>query len=233
MDPTSLAAFVSRELAAVANPDDAGPMAAYMKTDMPFWGVKKPAREQVFRGVKKGFAPRDRRELEAGIEALWALPHREEKYMALSYGRRFHTLLTPDSLPLLERLVREGAWWDFVDDVAGNLLGSLWRRFPDTIAPQMDLWVDDGDLWIRRSAIIGQLKSKGATDADRLFGYCRLRLHEKEFFIRKAIGWALRQYSYTAPDDVIAFLLAHRDELSGLSFREGAKALRRRGLFPN
>ncbi len=232
MDPSSLAAFVSRELAAVANPDDAGPMAAYMKTEMPFLGVKKPARERVMREVKTRFTPRDRRELEAGVRALWGLPHREEKYLALAYARRFHRLLNVASLPLVEDLIREGAWWDFVDDAASNLLGSLWRRFPDDIAPVMDRWIEDDDLWIRRSAIIGQLKSKEATDADRLFGYCRLRMHEREFFIRKAIGWALRQHGYTAPDDVIAFLLAHRQELSGLSFREGAKGLRRQGLFP-
>lgn len=232
MDPTALASFVSRELALRADPGAAGPMAAYMKTDMPFHGVKKAGREEVLREVKARFAPADRAELEAGIRALWALPHREEKYLALAYGRRFHSLLTPDSLPLVETLIREGGWWDLVDDVAANLLGSLWRRFPETIAPLMDLWIEDDDLWIRRAAVLGQLKHKDATDTKRLLRYCLLRMHEREFFMRKAIGWALRQHSYVDPELVIAFLEEQRDELSGLSFREGAKALRRQGLFP-
>ncbi len=232
MDPIALASFVSRELALRADPANAGPMAAYLKTDMPFHGVKKPGREEVLREVKARFVPSTRTELEAGIRALWALPHREEKYLAIAYARRFSKLLTPASLPLIETLVREGAWWDLVDDVAANLLGSLWRRFPEAIAPLMDRWIEDDDLWIRRAAVLGQLKRKEATDTERLLRFCRLRMHEREFFMRKAIGWALRQHSYVDPELVITFLQEHRDELSGLSFREGAKALRRRGLFP-
>ena len=91
--------------------------------------------------------------------------------------------------------------------------------------PKLDRWIDDRNLWIRRTAILSQLKHKGGTDRDQLFGYCLRRAGEKEFFIRKAIGWALREYAKTEPDAVRAFALEHREQLSGLSFREATKHL--------
>lgn len=223
--------LVQDELAQRANPVDAGPMQAYLKTEMPFYGVKKPGRTAIERLLKKRFRLDDRDAWEEAVRALWALPHREEKYLAIAYAKLHPEHAVPASLPLFEQLIREGAWWDFVDDVAGNLVGRLWSEHRAWTEERMDRWIDDDDLWIRRTAILGQLKHKEHTDVARLFRYCRERMHEREFFIRKAIGWALRQYSYTDPDAVKDFLRAHRDELSGLSYREGAKGLVRKGLM--
>lgn len=230
LDTAGLQTFVSEGLAALANPADAGPMQAYLKTEMPFFGVKKPGRQPIRREAKKRFVPSSHDEWVAGIRALWALPHREEKYHALEWGkdhRRRH--LSMASLPMIEALIREGAWWDLVDTTVSYFLSPLAKAEPESMRPVLEAWIDDEDLWIRRSAIIAHNGHKGATDEARLFDFCRRRAHEKEFFIRKAIGWALRDYSKTNPDAVLAFLQAESERLSGLSFREGAKQLRRDG----
>lgn len=227
-----LCAFVSRSLAAIRVPENVAPMQAYMKTDMPFHGVKKPERQPIRKEAKKRFVPASHEEWTSGIAALWALPHREEKYHALEWGkdhRREHLAL--ESLPLVERLIREGAWWDLVDTTVSYFLSPLALKEPKPLGPVLEAWIDDDDLWIRRAAIIVHNGHREATDEARLFDFCRRRAHEKEFFIRKAIGWALRDYSKSAPDAVRAFLLAERERLSGLSFREGAKHLRRQGLM--
>ena len=131
----------------------------------------------------------------------------------------------------MRAMIREGAWWDFVDAIAAHLVGEAVIKDPHRGFALMDQWIDDPDMWIRRSAIICQLTLKERTDQERLFDYCRSRCHESEFFIRKAIGWALRQHSYIAPQAVKGFLLANRERLSGLSYREGAKRLIKQGLL--
>lgn len=221
----ALTAFVQHEFASLANPDDAGPMAAYMKTDMPFYGIKKPARMPVCRSMVKQFPATSRKAYRDAVLALWNLPHREEKYAALQYARSFKAYIDAKSLPLYQRLIREGAWWDLVDEVATQILYQVIKAEPATAWKRIDGWVDHRDMWLRRSSIICQVKLKDETDTKRLFDICQRRMHEDEFFIRKAIGWALRQHAYTDADAVRAFLKRHEGELSKLSYREAAKHL--------
>lgn len=220
-----LVTLVQRELAARGDPEKAVAMAAYMKTEMPFYGVQKPARAEILRRVAAELAPTTEDEYRKGIEALWDLAHREEKYLAIAYARRFHRYITRAQLDLHERMIVEGAWWDFVDDIAANLVGALLLDYRESMRPVMEAWIDDPDRWRRRAAILSQLRHKERTDAEMLFDFCRRRAHETEFFIRKAIGWALREYSKTDPEAVAAFLRAEGDALSGLSRREAAKHL--------
>lgn len=227
-----LASFVSAQLRTLANPQNAAPMAAYMKTTMPFYGVKKPERLPAYREMRIRFVPSTRREYESGVRALWRLPHREEKYAALQFARQNDAFVTLESLPLYERLIREGAWWDLVDEIATKLVGRAQLKQRAAVRPVLRLWINDEDLWIRRTALLSQIGHKALTDQRQLFGHCLRRAGETEFFIRKAIGWALRDYSYTEPAAVRDFLVAHREQLSGLSYREGAKQLRRAGLIP-
>ncbi|GJM19711.1 MAG: DNA alkylation repair protein [Phycisphaeraceae bacterium] len=208
---------------------DAAPMQRYMKTEQPFYGVKKPGRVVLMRDVKKRFVPTSRRQYESAVRALWKQPHREERYVALLYARAFDDFVAAESIPLFETLMVQGAWWDLVDELAVQVVGRVWLRDRAAVEPWADRWIASDDMWLRRAAIIGQVKHKGETDEGRLFSFCRARMHEKEFFIRKGIGWALRAYSYDAPDAVIAFLRAHEGELSPLSFREGAKGMVREG----
>lgn len=227
-----LVRFVQSRLAPLACAENARAMAAYMKSEMPFYGVKTPDRRPISREAVRRFPPEDRQAYERGVLALWRLPHREEKYAAIAYARGFRVHICLASLPLYERLVREGRWWDFIDEIAAHLVGKVLLDHRDDVRPLMDRWVADDDMWIRRTAILSQLRHKQRTDAERLFAYCLARAHEKEFFIRKAIGWALRQYSYAAPEVVRNFLVEHRDRLSPLSVREGAKRLAREGVVP-
>lgn len=224
-----IAAFVQHELQNLADPAKAKPMAAYMKTEMPFYGVQKQGRTKIARDIKKKFSIESQREYELVVKRLWRMPHREEKYLAIQVAQLYYEFITPGSIALYEKLIREGAWWDFVDNVAIRLVGQVLFSNRKRIQAMTDKWISDEDLWIRRSAIISQIGHKEQTDHRRLFRYCDTCASEGEFFIRKGIGWALREYSYTDPERVVRFLLEAKGRLSGLSYREGAKALRRMG----
>ena len=226
-DPAALSKLAAEMLTRRANPAKAVPMAAYMKTDMPFYGVQKAGRTEVFREIRRRFSPPDQERYEAGVLALWNGMYREEKYLGIEFARGFKSFIVPASLGLYEHLIREGAWWDLVDPVAADLVGRVLLEHRSEVSPVMEEWVHDGHLWIRRTAIISQLRHKHQTDAEQLFRFCLDRAQEKDFFIRKAIGWALREYSKTAPSAAQTFLEAHRASLSVLSFREGMKVLNR------
>jgi 3-methyladenine DNA glycosylase AlkD len=187
--------------------------------------VGTPARRHLFKALVQGHAPVSQEGYEAQVAELWAIPQREGRYMALDWACRCTPFITLHALPLYEGLVREGAWWDTVDVVAAHLVGRLLLEERAFMKPVLDRWVSDECLWIRRTAVLAHLKHKAATDEAQLFAHCLRLAPEREFFIRKAIGWALREYGKTAPACTKAFLAAHRDELSGLSYREGMKHL--------
>ncbi|HEX5695968.1 MAG TPA: DNA alkylation repair protein [Acidimicrobiia bacterium] len=223
MSAAALIDLVRTELARRADPEKAVGMQAYMKTDMPFYGVQKAGRVEILRTLVGSFAPPDRDEYEAWVLALWGLPHREEKYLALGFARHFPEFVVAGSIPLYRRLIVEGAWWDFVDEVATKLIRHLVVVDPAVTWPVVDEWIDDDDMWLRRTAILCQIGAKEHTDTERLFRYCARRAFEKEFFIRKAIGWALREHARTDPESVARFVIENRDQLSGLSIREATK----------
>jgi len=220
-----LIAFVQGELSARADPAKAGPMAAYMKTAMPFYGIPTPERREVARALRRSYPPMTNDEYRRQVLALWGLPHREEKYLAIGVAISNKEFIGKQNLDLYERLIREGQWWDFVDGVAADLVGAVLASDRLEIAPAMRRWIDDPDMWIRRTAILSQIRHKANTDERMLFDFCRRRANEKEFFIRKAIGWALREYAKVEPTAVRGFLASHGQKLSGLSVREAAKHL--------
>ncbi len=220
-----LVRFVQQRLAEEADPVKAPQMAAYMKTDMPFYGVQKPARVAILREARKQFPIETNKAYRDAVAALWALEHREEKYLAITLARGYPQYIRRPNIPLYRRLVVEGAWWDFVDELAVNLIGEVVHSDREAMNPMLDRWIDDRNMWLRRTAIICQLKHKNETDERRLFDYSRQRAHETEFFTRKAIGWALREYAKTNPDAVRRFLTRHCDEFSTLTLREAGKHL--------
>ncbi|MDF1663772.1 MAG: DNA alkylation repair protein [Planctomycetota bacterium] len=231
MSAKELVDYVVGEFESLANPEQAKPMAAYMKTTQPFYGIKKPERVPVYRQMKKRFPPKNQRAYLAAVKELWTRPHRECQYAALEYACYFKDFVNAGSMEFYEQLVREGAWWDLVDVIAAHLVGKVLLKDRETLAPVMDQWIDDDDCWIRRTALLSQCRHKEKTDEKQLFSHCLKRANEKEFFIRKAIGWALREYSYADPKAVKSFLLENKAKLSGLSLREGAKGLIRNGLM--
>ena len=225
MKTNALVAFVQEELAHRAVPEKAGPMAAYMKTDMPFLGVGLAGTREVAKQAARLFAVETRSDYERAVLALWRLPHREEKRVGIALARHHRAFVTYESLDLYEHMIREGAWWDFVDEVSPRLVGDALLKDRDAVWPRIDRWIDDADMWVRRAAIVVQLHHKTQTDEERLFRYSLARADEKEFFIKKAIGWALRQYAYTAPEAVRRFLEENKKSLSTLSLREASKHL--------
>jgi 3-methyladenine DNA glycosylase AlkD len=246
VDTSGIVRLARDRLCESADPHKAQPMASYMKTDMPFHGVQKPARAKIAAELRQQYPLSTRRDYECAVRALWRLSHREEKYLALALADAYPEFKTHESIPLYRKLILEGAWWDFVDDIASRCVGwvVLHEREPAASTSlsgsselwiggreMLDHWVTDENMWIRRSALLAHLRHKEKTDARQLFTHCLMLAGEREFFIRKAIGWALRQYSITSPRAVGEFLRHHRSELSPLSYREGAKHLVREGLM--
>ena len=208
-------------LKAVANPDDAGAMKAYMKNKFEFLGVKTPARRKL---AKAFFKQQTDSVIDWNfINEAWNNPYRELQYAALDYLESRKKLLTPSDLPRLKKLAQTKSWWDTIDSL-DRLVGTIIVRFPETKEIIL-AWSRDEDIWLRRLAIDHQLLRKEETDTELLENILVNNLGQTEFFINKAIGWALRDYSKTNPDWVRDFIERHQAEMAGLSIREGRKYL--------
>ena len=210
-----------KELKAVANSDDAVAMKAYMKNKFEFLGVKTPARRKL---AKTFFKQQTDSVIDWNfINEAWNNPYRELQYVALDYLEIRKKLLAPSDLPRLKKLAQTKSWWDTVDFL-DRLVGSIIARFPETKATILS-WSCDEDIWLRRLAIDHQLLRKEETDTELLEKILVNNLGQTEFFINKAIGWALRDYSKTNPNWVKDFIERHRAEMAALSIREGSKYL--------
>jgi 3-methyladenine DNA glycosylase AlkD len=225
----ALVTAVRRGLAAHADPARAVQQQRYMKSTMPFRGLPAPVLRSVVGPLIAAHSLPDREQWEAAVRTLWdEAAYREERYAAESIAgdRRYRGHQDPDCLDLYEHLVVTGAWWDHVDVVAIHLIGPIQRSSRPALDDTMRTWATDPDRWRRRTAIIHQIGA-GAMLDDRLLTDCLLpNLDDPDFFIRKAIGWALRQHARIAPDWVRGFVAEHENRLSGLSRREATKHLR-------
>ncbi|MGW0753169.1 DNA alkylation repair protein [Streptomyces sp. NPDC002587] len=210
--------------AAAADPARARAMTAYMKDVAPFLGIPTPLRRELSRAVTKDMPRPSEADCAALALRCWRLPEREYHYFAVDYLRRHVSRCSSGLLPVARHLITTVAWWDTVDLLAVHTVGPLVAADP-ALAEVMDEWIGDEDLWLARTALLHQLRFTSATDAARLFGYCRRQADHPDFFIRKAIGWCLREYAKTAPDAVRAFVEAERGSLSPLSVREALKNL--------
>lgn len=220
--------IVQAELRKKRDLNKATSMQNYLKTKMPMYGLQKPARARIEKLMYDHVEVDSVQMYQECIKALWSLPHREEKYLAIDLALKYKNYIGLESLDLYESMLREDyMWWDFCDPISVNLVGKL--ALHHDIEPKLHQWITDDNMWIRRMAILAQLKHKTQINSDLMFDFCRQRMHEKEFFIRKAIGWVLREYSKTDPDAVITFLRTEKTHLSGLSYREGVKVLVRQG----
>ncbi len=205
-------------------------MQSYMKSAMPYLGVPKPARERVLRPVFAARILPDPSSWSATVLALWrGAKFREERYAAidLTGHRAYRAFQRAETLDLYDEMITTGAWWDYVDDIAAHRVGPLLAAHPAVIRPVILRWSRDGDRWRRRSSIICQLSFKAATDLELLYACIDANLEDRDFFIRKAIGWALRQYAWTDPAEVGRFVSARAGRLAPLSRREALKNIRR------
>ena len=225
---SDVVAAVRAALRAAADPTVAPGQQAYMKSSMPYHGVTAPRLKQALRPILAAYRPADREEWEATIHALWdEATHREERYAAtaLARHRTARPWQNPAALDLYRHLVVTGGWWDHVDEVASHLVGGVLAGHRDVATPVMRAWAVDDDLWVRRTAVLSQLNHKADTDIDLLRDAIEANVDDTSFWLRKAIGWALREYAKTDADWVRAEVDRIGDRLSGLSRREATKHL--------
>lgn len=215
------AQMLLKELQNLANADDARAMKAYMRGRFEFLGVKTPARRKAAKAFfkKHGGADIDWR----FVRQAWEHPFREMQYAALDYLETRKNLLRPGDLPQLKKLAQSKSWWDTIDFL-DRLAGGIIAGFPET-RPVILQWSRDEDIWLRRLAIDHQLLRKDQTDQHLLEQILVNNLNQTEFFINKAIGWALRDYSKTNPEWVENFIRQHHGKMAPLSIREASKYL--------
>jgi 3-methyladenine DNA glycosylase AlkD len=220
----ALIAAVRAGLAARANPEKATGMQRYMKSEMPFYGVQKPARDLLARELFAAYPLGGFDDWRDTVLALWReAARREERYMAIALlsARRYRGYRTMAALPIYEELIVTGAWWDHVDAVATFLLGELLGREHDPLAAVLRAWASDPQTWKRRSTIVAQVRRKADTDLALLYDCIEPNRDDRRFFIRKGIGWALRAYAWVDPDEIVRYCATH--ELSPLSRREALR----------
>ena len=221
---TELAAAITERLTEIADPEQAPAMAAYMKVaengTLPFLGVRRPEVRRTVRALARGQDPDT---LLAAVESLWDdATHREQRYAAQDLLALRWTHGRIDLLDLHRHHVVTGRWWDHVDETA-HRVADLVDTHPDELGGTLREWSTDPDLWLRRVAIIGQLGRRDRVDLDLLADVVEPNRADPEFFIRKAIGWALREVARWNPDWVRTYVEQH--ELSPLSRREALKHL--------
>jgi 3-methyladenine DNA glycosylase AlkD len=205
-------------------------MQAYMKSTMPYLGASAPNVRAVCREVFATYPFRDAESWRADILAMWrSAKHREERYaaIALSGHRNAAPFQTLETLPMYEELIVSGAWWDYVDDIAAHRIGPLFQAYPREMRRLLITWSRSPDMWKRRTSIICQIQLGDATDLPLLYECIQPSLSSKEFFLRKAIGWALRQVAWRDPDEVTRYVNERADALSPLSKREALKNVAR------
>ena len=226
---------IRRALHAHADPVKAPAMQAYMKSAMPFLGVPRPVLDRIVVDAAKAQPLTSTPALIDAMAALWRPARfREERYAAIELPtctRTHRKLIAPALLPLVEEMIVTGAWWDHVDDIAGNVLAELLCLFPADVKPRLRRWANGDDLWLRRAAFLCQRKLRGADfDAALFYETILPSIGSKatfadEFFIRKGIGWALRERSYDAPEEVEAFCREYDARLSPLTKREALRVI--------
>ena len=245
---------VHRELARIGDPRRAAGQQAYMKSAMPYHGIRSAQLGATCKALFAGMVFPTHAAWNALVLSLWrGAKFREERYaaIALTGHKLAKPFQTPAAMPLYEEIIVTGAWWDYVDDVASHRVGPILRDHPGPMKKMMRAWSKSPDMWKRRTSIICQLGFKKDTDLDLLYACIEPSLcrhpersdapagrrgtkskdpssamdFSKEFFIRKAIGWALRQYAWTDPAEVKRYVRENRARLSPLSVREALKNL--------
>lgn len=206
-----------------ADEKDAEAMKAYMKNHFEFLGIRSPLRKELSKSFFKKEGYPDHSVLFPLTEALWHDRHREMQYLALDLiGKNIRSLKDTD-LDFFENLILEKSWWDTIDYIAPNICGKIFLNYPHQIQQRTQQWNQSDNIWLQRSSILFQLKYRDKTDFGLLKKYILHRRQSKEFFVQKAAGWALRQYSKYNPIVVRDFIQTHQNELAPLTIKEGSK----------
>jgi len=222
-----LADNIEAELRAAGTPERAAQEKRYLKSDLEHLGATVPAMRKVVIAFRRAHPDFGRVQVIELARALWAKPIHERRAAAVELLEIDKSLLVAEDIVFVERQLRESRGWALVDNLAANVVGSLVERFPDELHPVLDRWAKDGDFWLRRSALLALLLPLrgGKGDFARFCRYADAMLEEKEFFIRKAIGWVLRETAKKTPKRVVDWLLPRAGRASGLTVREASKPL--------
>ena len=225
-DAITAADAIAAELRAAGSPERAVRERAYLKSDLDFFGVPVPVARAAIRSWCRARPGLGHGELVAVAAALWHPPVFDRRMAAEMLLELSPALLGPADVPLIERMLREAGTWALIDSLAAGLMGGLVERYP-ALTEVLDRWAADGDFWIRRSALLALLVPlrRGAGDFGRFSRYADQMLAEKEFFIRKAIGWVLRETAKKRPALVAEWLAPRIHQVSGVTFREALKPL--------
>ncbi len=207
-----------------SNIENAFFMKKYMKNKFDFYGIKSPLRKELSKSFIKMENIPGITEIESIIKALWNEPERELQYFAMELLSKYSKNADTHAIELFEYMIINKSWCDTVDYIAVNLVGKHFNKFPELTLPLSNKWATSNNIWLQRTSILFQLKYKSKTDLPLLFKYILMHSKSKEFFIRKAIGWALREYSKTDPNTIINFV--NSNNLSGLSTREALKRIK-------
>jgi 3-methyladenine DNA glycosylase AlkD len=213
---------VRAALEPLADAERAAGMSAYMRNKFVYLGVAVPKHRAAVAPILRAFVPADPTELRKAVDGLWKMREREYRYVAIGLLGRYHAALSLEDLPWLLELAQDNSWWDTVDSLV-KVVGKVVQRSGTAGRRAMDRAVQAENFWVRRIAMLHQLGWRGDTETERLFRYAEMLAAEKEFFIRKAIGWALRDYAWHDWRAVEKFLKATRIEFSGLTVREAKK----------
>jgi 3-methyladenine DNA glycosylase AlkD len=206
----------------MSDPDLARGMCAYMRGQFDYLGIPTPLRRKTAIVLIRTFRPKDAGQLRKATQALWPMTEREYQYIAVDLLQHHHALLGVKDLPWLLKLAQDKPWWDTVDSIA-TVVSRIVRRERIKGQPAMDRALRARSFWVRRIAMIHQLGWREETDTKRLFSYADSLAQEQEFFIRKAIGWALRDYAWHDPNAVRKYLARESGRLSSLTYREAGK----------
>ena len=226
MTPKQFVGAVDGAFLSLADETRAEAMKAYLLNQFEFLGLPAPVRRQAVKRIGQ-VQWHSSGELLATAELLWQKTPREYRYTAVDLLRKHSALLRVNDLPALQALLLRDAWWETVDGLSAVIAEVIHAAVQEkpSAAKVMDTWLKHTNFWVRRSAMLHQLGWRLDTDTTRLFDYAQQLADEQEFFIRKAIGWALRDYARWSPQAVTEFLVQHRTRLSGLTMREAAKHL--------
>ncbi|MEW7279749.1 DNA alkylation repair protein [Aquimarina sp. 2201CG1-2-11] len=208
-----------------ANPDEAGKMQAYMRELFSYYGVKAPIRKALLKETYATYLPDlSHSSIISIAKELYEKPQRELHYCAMEITDRFlKKKYIIDDIHFIEFLITTHSWWDTVDFIAKHILGNYLLQYPDQIPAIIKEYSESNNMWLNRSAILFQLGYKNKTDAHLLFALCDQHKSSTEFFIKKAIGWALREYSKVAPEAVVSYISTAK--LQPLSEKEGLKRI--------
>ncbi|MBK9733527.1 MAG: DNA alkylation repair protein [Saprospiraceae bacterium] len=217
--------FITSQCHIHANSINAKGMKAYMKGQFDYFGINAPLRKEIVKDIRKKYRLQYDETIWVLIDLLWNSDQREMQYIALDLLVPFAKKMTCKCLPILEQMIITKSWWDTVDNIAPNIVGVIFKNDHNCRNLYVAKWTESDNIWLQRSAILFQLKYRLETDQNLLMETILKQENSKSFFVRKAQGWALRQYSNFNPNFVSAFIEAN-PELSGLTKREAMRLIK-------